>query len=468
MPVAMRLREASITVPPGTVTPPTPTLSGFLSNGTASASWTLTPTRTCTGEVALLVQFAIGTSISGPPTITGGGSGVTWTRIPPTLNESMPPSSRQFFFFWGHGTFDGSNITITPADNPTGECGAHLIDWADTKTTKPFMKLTRTVLAGANHTSHVQYQQLRAGSNNALGGYTFHGSAGTTEGISIDNGTVLKSLTQGTGILTTLSYWKATDFTNHKVTANWPTSSSSGGYMYEVQATDGDDGPHANIRSMWDWSDNAGNITVTQTITPKANEVVCFIIISERAASSADLASVSDGSNSYSKVAAFNIDADHRCHVWAFRYGATPPTNVTITATNTLPLIGSVGTILGLRKEDGTGLAGSTNTDWLVQSVTNSASSATSISATVSSIAQHSSILAVFGKCFPTGTVPAADMVFKEGWVVPFAGRDIVNTGEVNESQGILVSWLGGDEDSTPSATTTEAGNLGVLALEVV
>lgn len=452
------------------VTPPSPTLRGSLRSIVAATSFAVTPSTTPVGEVMLHVGLTDGASITGPPAITGGGGGVTWTFLPPRGNEDANgASTRATFLFWGHGTFDGTAITCTPFDSGgnTDECTLHLIDWANASSTKPFTHVAFTTLLNGNSITIDQYQQKRVGSNNVLGGFVFDGVAAQSHTLS--EGTVLQHDAAAGFVLSVTSFWHNTDFTNYVVSTSGFSSSSSGGHLYEVQASDSDGGPTANFAPVaLGWSDASGNTTNPSAggFTPKANQIVVWCAVTEKASSTASFTGVADGSaNAYTEIGKVNPDANHTMHVWAFRYGASPPSATQITGTFTGTLIGTVGTMTGLLKEDGTALAGSTNTDWLAQAaITNTATAATSISATVPNIAQHSAVLAFIAK---TDTVtPAADFVFEQGWIPATRPRD-ETFGKAFETECVLPIWLGGNEDSTPSATCAAAGNLAIIALEI-
>ncbi len=166
--------------------------------------------------------------------------------------------------------------------------------------------------------------------------------------------------------------WYNTDFTGYKFTHSWLTNTaSSGAFLYEVQASDSDDGPHANVRCITGAFDAAGALSFT--FLPKANEVVVFCSCGERSTNPTNdwLSVVGTTSDTYTEItgAAVMVDADHRLMAYAFRYGASP-TSTTVTATPTAggAQVGTAYTVVGLMDEDNTGISGSTNIDWIAQS----------------------------------------------------------------------------------------------------
>src|ERR1051325_4968397 len=95
--------------------------------GTATAtnvtSVNLTPTSTPTGPVALIIHASDAT---GPPepSVSGGGTGITWTRV-----SSIRPGARSIFVFEGQGgTFSTSNITIDWGATNVDNIVAFLVD----------------------------------------------------------------------------------------------------------------------------------------------------------------------------------------------------------------------------------------------------------------------------------------------------------------------------------------------------
>ncbi len=425
----------------------------------------MTPSRTMTGEAILFVAPTSSTSISVSPlpTVTGGGSGVTWTIIPPLGNFVEAGATRMFFAFWGHGTFDGTDLTIT--FNQTVDWTCHLIDWANTKTTHPFINMHWTPLAGGNTTTMDLYQQTRIGSNNALGVFAMHGNANEVISITNSDGTSLRDDAGAAFVLSVKSFWKASDFTGDKVNLTWVTSSSSGGYMYEVQATDSTGGPNANWRWLQEWADASGTIT-TAAFTPQANEIIIFYGIEERTGGAgADFTTVVDGSaNAYSKLGSVLLDSEHMLFAWAFRYGASPPTGTTITGTLPANHTGAVGGLIGLRKYDNTALGGSTNTDFLAQAaVTNTTASGTTVTGTLTGVATNSAILAIGGNKLTTDD----NFTFEAGWVSAVKLRD--NTlGQENVTAGSTsIAVWNGSTDPTCTLTANGTTALAIIMLEI-
>lgn len=447
------------------MTNPTPTLVGSLADNTGGPVFTLSPVSTAVGEVMLQIGRADSLTVTAPPVISGGGT-VTWALVPPIGNVQESGVSRQFYHFWGHGTFDGSDVTIDfTAGNGSAatECTAFMVDWVNTKPGHPFGKLFYYPLPAGNTTSIDVYQMRRSHANNALGGFVFDGKAQQTHTYS--EGTILAQLAPPGFILTCSSFWKASDFTNFKLTVSWATLSSNGAYIYEVFSPDSDTGPTANVnRKCVDWADNSGDI-LTPAFSPKPNEVIIFKALTERVGSSTDFTTVQDSvGGTYSKIDAFNVDADHRMHVWACRYGATPASGITI-QTSGLSHTGALGNVLGLLKQDGSGLAGTTNTDWLVQAVHSTVVASSSITGTLTGVKLHSAILAFLGRDSAT-----ADWTMEQGWAFASSRNTDGHLGAANSTATAadLAVWLAGDEDPTFTGTVGGASDLGIVMLEVI
>lgn len=467
--------DAIVTDAPS-VTPPTPTLRGFIEDAAMSNSHLLTPTSTPVGEVMLHCVLTNSSSVATDLVASGGGASpgdVTWRTMRPYGNDVQATSSRKMFMIWGHGTFNGSDITLT-IGGATVDWEVHLIDWANTKTSRPFIKLWYTPLPSGNHSDIDMYQQRRVGSNNAIAGLVFDGVANQTHvlkdggstGTDITSTNVLRHTAQAGLVCTTTSFWKASSFTNFKLNTSGFTASSTGALSYEIQATDSDDGPNCNTRRILDFHDLSGNV-VSSAIFPKPNEVVVFACISERPGSTVGFTGVADSSgNTYDEVFRINLDADHVFQIWAHRYNASPPSAPTITGTwaSPSPVIGSTGTIQGVFKEDGTGPPGTTNLDWFRQIVSNTVSAATAIAVTLPSMLQHGGVMGFFGR-----NSSAQDWIFEQGWV--YSGNrpdDGVSFGHGSKTQCIFSVYNGGDEDNTLSASVVAAGNLAVIGIETL
>lgn len=454
----------------GAVVKPSPTFSGSLRDITNATSFALTPTRTCTGKALLWVALTDGQTITTPGVVTGGGVGaaVTWKWIPPVGNEdALGGSTRKIFAYQGTGTFNGSAITFTPTDGATGECTMHLIDWADTAPTgDPFICNVFTPLAGSNSTFHDEYQMDRLSPNNVLTGFAFNGNADNPHTLS--EGTVIRHDQAPGFILSVTSWWLNTDLSVQgpfQFRLSGYTSSSCGGFILQVRASDSPAGPTAATpRGMLDWTDNAANID-TAAYTAKANEVVLFSAITEKAGDVTDFLTCADAAgagNAFTKILKVNLDADHALHLYAFRYGASPPVGTTLRATHTGSLTGSVGELTGFLKADGTALPGSTNTDWIVQSGSRASAASTSIDPAggLTGVVATSGVLAVFA-----GDLATADFVFKQGWVPIVKGRDST-FGNGFETETILILWHAGNVDMSPSASCS-VRDLALAWLEV-
>lgn len=469
--------SATITTDAPSVTPPTPTLRGFIEATAVQVAHVITPSSTPVGEVMLHISVTNGTSITPSVVVTGGGaapSDVTWRMMRPVGNDVQAASSRKQFLVWGTGTFNGSAITVTFVE--AVDCNIHLIDWANTKPGKPFTHVWFTPLPNGNFRQVTQYQQRRIGSNNALAVFVFNGTAqethNITEGVAFGafGGAILKHSNPAGLVCTTTSFWKASSFTDFQVTTDWNAgaTASSGGFMYEVQATDSDNGPQSMLRRINAGGDPSGNVGTPSVPAyfPKPNEVVIFATISERPGSSVGFSNVTDSSsNAFSEAYRMNLDADHVFQVWSFRYGASPPAAPTIQGVWAAPgpVVGSVWALFGVLKEDGTGPPGTTNLDWIRQIVSNTAAGSTGISVAVPSPLTTGSILALFGK-----DNSAVDFTLEQGWVYATnRNNNEVVFGSGNESQCIFAAYLGGDED--PSASTTYAtADAAAIGIEIL
>jgi len=360
-------------------------------------------------------------------------------------------------FLWQlEGTLNGGDITVT-FGVLCEEAAIYLVDWADAKTSKPFI---HAVASGsmANASTRTVHHQRRAHASNALCGFLFNGDGNNAT--TSDEGTELQTFNFNPGLSSGQLVWKASDFTAFKIDWTWTTSISNLALVFEVQDPLSDDGGKATFLDTSPGlvngpsNDVGGNVT-TGAFTPLASDVIIFDLVGERNPPIQPTSVIDSLGNNYAEIGHVDDPGGiHRLWRYAFRY-VTAPGSTTITFT-LATLLGSVFELITLR-----GTTGITNTDFGGALFTNVAASTTSLAIDMGGIGDHSGVLATFAKDSVT-----EDFVLEDGWINPDL-RSENRVGFGSETECILMAWLGGDEDTIPSITTGTAANLAGMAQEI-
>ena len=429
------------------------TQRGTVTNNATQTSFTLTPSSSATGPVMLVVGCDSSPLVQVLSTVSGGGTGITWTILADSSDWAAGTDLKRIFYVRGvGGTFDTSNITATFTGD-VHHFHAQLIDCAGASS-QVACHIERHDPNAPNGSTRTVYHQRPASANNRILASVAIGTG--ADPTVVGEGTELAETVLAGGFHIRTAASDAGGYGDFKEDVSWTGSFSSMYLACEIMDAGASAGATATRWALIAGGD-AGDDIVTTAFTPSANSVVCFAAVGERVANSQDFTTVRDSQGSpkdYAKVSAINVDADHRLHLWAARYTSSPG-SITITGDFPVVLTGAAYYVFELRDTQGT-----TDTDWGGTPVTGTTVAGTSLALSALSVGLNGAVLALWGK--DSGT---ENFVVEPGYV-PMNPSD--DNGKGNETNNVFPTWLGGDEDNTASITAGATSDLAGIALEVL
>jgi hypothetical protein len=429
-----------------------PVLRGTVGSDVAGTAFTIDVTSTVVGKGLVIVAAHDATGIA-VPTLSGGGPS-SYTFLGQNQAASNP---RNVWWFEAVGSYDGTDITVTFSSSTDG-CRAALVDMGVDGSFVHFEGRGGSLPAPSTH--FIRHQHLGQPENTLITAIAIGRSAGqssthdtgVTELYDVDPGSVIAfAVGYKVGGLADFKHdWTFQEDAPHGVPG-----------CIEFVPTGNDDGSTATRIGYAPSNSGSGLSADTISHAPQSGRVFGLGIITQRTASSADPTSVQFDPTgtpvSFTKVAAVNIDADRRLHLYAHRFTSTP-TPAVIRAT-----FAAVQSGYAFYPFEILNPQGSTDTDWAGTPVTNTGTGTTA-SATLGSVGSNGAVLAIFGK-----DATVQDWTTEEGFVP--IGQDFDQDGHGaggTATASIFGTWNGTDDDLTPSATIGTSSDWAVITVETL